>query len=85
MSDRPAWANSLEYMGECTHEGAVHCEAVGEHLEQISHSYGIRINGLATCTFRCAGVRCDATQYDSQWGAGLFNDWPRGHHKGYGA
>jgi hypothetical protein len=37
---------------------------------------------------RCVGhkyLACDYEVYDSQWGAGMFTDWPRGHHKPYGA
>lgn len=52
----------------------------GEHVHQL----GIRVDGLA----KCVGAKvlgCTYEDYDSQWGAGIFNDWPMGHHKPYGA
>ncbi len=52
----------------------------GEHR----HKLGIKVDGLQ----RCVGHRylgCEYEEYDSQWGAGLFTDWPRGHHKAYGS
>ena len=53
---------------------------VGEHR----HQFGMRVDGLARCVGR-KYLGCDAEDYDSQWGAGIFNDWPRGSHKPYGA
>lgn len=45
------------------------------------HQLGIKVDGLQRC--RIEG--CGYSEYDSQWGAGIFNDWPRGHHKPYGS
>ena len=50
----------------------------GEHR----HKLGMKVNGLA----KCSGHRylgCTYEEYDSQWGAGIFSDWPSGHHKSY--
>lgn len=65
----------------CSYCGADEKSFVGtEHV----HKFGMRVNGLAKCSgWRYLG--CEETQYDSQWGAGLFNDWAPGHHKPYGA
>lgn len=43
-----------------------------------THNWSMRVNGLRTCR------DCGATDYDAQWGAGMFNDWPRGTTKVYG-
>lgn len=48
------------------------------HHDHGGHYWSMRVNGLRHC------YACPATDYDSTWGAGIFNDWPRGHHKGYG-
>lgn len=64
--------NSCGYCGDDFPEG--------EHR----HKLGSRIDGLA----KCKGAKhlgCTFENYDSQWGAGIFNDWEAGHHKAYGA
>lgn len=43
--------------------------------------WSLRVNGAR----HCYDHPDTEYEYDSQWGAGLFNDWPRGHHKPYGA
>jgi hypothetical protein len=68
------WGNPLR----CSYCGSEFAD--GAHV----HEYGMRVNGLA----KCKGHRylgCRASEYDSQWGGGIFSDWPRGHHKPYGA
>jgi hypothetical protein len=64
----------------CSYCGAGKASFEGtEHV----HKYGVRVNGSAACVgHRYLG--CTASDYDSQWGAGIFNDWPRGSHKPYG-
>ena len=58
--------------GEASFQGTAHV-----------HHFGMRVNGSAQCVgHRYLG--CTESDYDSQWGAGIFNDWPRGHHKPYG-
>ena len=46
--------------------------------EHGGHRWAMRGNGSRHC------YDCPATDYDSQWGAGIFSDWPIGHHKPYG-
>jgi hypothetical protein len=48
------------------------------------HKLGMRVNGSAECVGH-RHLGCTYSEYDSQWGAGIFNDWPRGHHKPYGS
>ena len=65
----------------CSYCGAGAASFAGtDHI----HKFGIRVNGMANCVGRDA-FGCDASDYDSKWGAGMFNDWPRGHSKPYGA
>jgi hypothetical protein len=65
----------------CSYCGAGEASFTGtEHV----HNFGLRCNGMARCSGRDI-YGCDATDYDSQWGAGIFSDWPVGHHKPYGA
>jgi hypothetical protein len=47
----------------------------------------INVDGLTYCVVRDqhGDKVCGFESYDSQWGAGMFTDWPRGHHKPYGA
>jgi hypothetical protein len=64
----------------------VNCSYCGDDFTEGAHSHrlGGKIDGLS----KCVGHRylgCTYEEYDSQWGAGIFNDWPRGHHKPYGA
>lgn len=49
------------------------------HHSNGEHRWSIRINGARHC------YDCGVEDYDSQWGAGLFTDWPRGTSKPYGA
>jgi hypothetical protein len=49
------------------------------HHDHGGHRWSMRVNGLRHC------YDCDVTDYDSQWGAGIFSDWPRGHHKPFDA
>ena len=49
------------------------------HHDDGSHRWSLRVNGSRSCR------DCNVTEYDSQWGAGLFNDWPRGTSKPYGS
>ena len=49
------------------------------HHSHGGHKWSMRVNGSRYC------YACDATDYDSQWGAGIFNDWPHGTTKPYGA
>lgn len=61
-----------------------YCEDIDQPAEEHRHKLGAKISGLQ----KCVGHRylgCDYEKYDSQWGAGMFNDWPTGHHKPYGA
>jgi hypothetical protein len=71
------WGNPTR----CSYCGAGEASFTGtEHV----HKFGLRCNGSA----QCVGHRyldCPVTDYDSQWGAGIFNDWPRGTSKPYGA
>jgi hypothetical protein len=48
------------------------------HHDHGGHRWSMRVNGARRC------YACGVEDYDSQWGAGIFNDWPRGHHKPYG-
>lgn len=62
---------------------------VRDTLPVIEHEHrlGIQVDGLKRCVIRNSYNHyvCGYEEYDSQWGAGLFNDWPVGHHKPYGA
>lgn len=49
------------------------------HHSNGEHRWSLRVNGARSCR------DCGESDYDSQWGAGLFSDWPRGHSKPYGA
>ena len=73
-TDGPAWKKPEE----CGYCGTVFTD--GEH----THNFGLKVDGLQTCSGR-EYLGCTESKYDSQWGAGIFNDWPRGHHKPYGA
>ena len=65
----------------CSYCGAGPASFEGtEHVHKLS----VRVNGLAECVGRKL-LGCTYSDYDSGWGAGLFNDWPRGTHKPYGA
>lgn len=62
------------------------CDYCGDVFpaDEHQHAFGMKVDGLQ----RCKGWRylgCSAEVYDSQWGAGMFNDWPLGHSKPYGA
>lgn len=49
------------------------------HHDHGGHRWSMRVNGSRHC------YDCGEYDYDSQWGAGIFTDWPVGHHKPYGA
>lgn len=60
----------------CTcHTGSVEHRVAKAH----EHRWSMRVNGLRHC------YDCPESEYDAQWGAGIFNDWPVGHSKPYGA
>lgn len=75
--------NDCSYHGGKFADGhQLHCNFGAGHGDgPVVHEWGMRVNGSAKCRY----VGCEATDYDSQWGAGLFSDWPRGHHKPYGS
>jgi hypothetical protein len=50
------------------------------HHDDGSPRWSMKVNGAR----HCYDHPDTEYEYDSQWGAGLFNDWPKGHHKRYG-
>ena len=64
--------------GEWFKTGGWEPGAKGDTLKDHDHST-VTVNGLTYCTDK----ECSYEKYDSQWGAGMFTDWPAGHHKPY--